>query len=84
MEVSLVSEALKFMVLGMSVVLLFLVVLIYLVQVQAKLVAKYFPEEPKKNSSSVSSSSNSSNSSKDMKKITAAITAAITHHNSIK
>ena len=80
MEVSLVSEALKFMVLGMSVVLLFLVVLINLVQVQAKLVAKYFPEEPEKASSPATSSS----PQKDMKKITAVISAAITHHNSVK
>jgi oxaloacetate decarboxylase gamma subunit len=81
MEVSLVGEAFKFMVLGMSVVLLFLVVLISLVQVQAKLIAKYFPaEEPKKASSPVTSSG----PNKDMKKITAAISAALTHHNSIK
>ena len=43
-EVNYVMEALKFMVLGMGVVFLFLLVLVKVVELQAKLIAKYFPE----------------------------------------
>lgn len=43
-EVNYVMEALKFMVLGMGVVFLFLFILVIVVEVQAKLIAKYFPE----------------------------------------
>jgi len=45
MEVNLVTEGLKFMVLGMSVVLVFLVVLVQLMKLQAKLINEYFPEK---------------------------------------
>jgi oxaloacetate decarboxylase gamma subunit len=43
-EVNYVMEALKFMVLGMGVVFLFLFILVKVVELQAKLIAKYFPE----------------------------------------
>ncbi len=43
-EVNYVVEALKFMVLGMGVVFLFLFILVKVVELQAKLIAKYFPE----------------------------------------
>ncbi len=45
MEVSLVGEALKFMVLGMTIVFLFLILLVQVMKVQAKLIGKYFPEK---------------------------------------
>jgi len=43
-EVNYVMEALKFMVLGMGVVFLFLFILVQVIKLQAKLIAKYFPE----------------------------------------
>jgi len=43
-EVNYVVEALKFMVLGMGVVFTFLFILVKVVELQAKLIAKYFPE----------------------------------------
>jgi oxaloacetate decarboxylase (Na+ extruding) subunit gamma len=43
-DVNNIVEALKFMVLGMGVVFLFLYILVQLVKVQASLIAKYFPE----------------------------------------
>ncbi|MEA2027457.1 MAG: OadG family transporter subunit [Campylobacterota bacterium] len=45
MEVNLVTEGLKFMILGMIVVLTFLVVLVQLMKLQAKLINQYFPEK---------------------------------------
>ena len=43
---NLILESIKFMVLGMSVVFLFLTILVVVVNLQAKLIAKFFPEEP--------------------------------------
>ncbi len=45
-DVNLLLESLKFMVLGMTVVFAFLSILIVVVNVQAKLIAKFFPEKP--------------------------------------
>jgi len=45
-EVNLVAESLKFMVLGMGVVFLFLLILVKVVELQAYLINKYFPEAP--------------------------------------
>ncbi len=45
MEINLVGESLKFMVLGMVIVLLFLVVLVEVMKLQAKIINKFFPEK---------------------------------------
>ncbi|CAA6821239.1 MAG: Oxaloacetate decarboxylase gamma chain [uncultured Sulfurovum sp.] len=47
-EVNYVVEAFKFMLLGMGVVFLFLIILVKVVEIQAKLIAKYFPEDTSK------------------------------------
>jgi len=47
-EVNNIVEALKFMVLGMGVVFLFLTLLVQIVKIQASLIAKYFPENTPK------------------------------------
>jgi len=44
-EVNLIAESLKFMVLGMTVVFVFLTILVVVVNIQAKLIAKFFPEK---------------------------------------
>lgn len=72
MEYSLVAEGLKFMVLGMSVVFLFLVFMVLILEVQSRIMTKYFPD-PQKPRCSVPSKN-------DNKDIVAAITAAIIHH----
>jgi oxaloacetate decarboxylase gamma subunit len=46
MEVNVIAEALKFMVLGMGVVFIFLYVMILAVKAQAYLIGKYFPDKP--------------------------------------
>jgi len=72
-EVNYVVEALKFMVLGMSVVFLFLILLVQIVKIQASLIAKYFPEDtPKTPASPVG------NSDTDENQRVAAIIAAVT------
>ena len=45
MEYSLVGESLKFMILGMLIVFVFLAVLVQVMKFQAKIIGKYFKEE---------------------------------------
>ena len=43
MEVNLIAESLKFLVLGMSTVFMFLVLMVFVLNLQAKIITKYFP-----------------------------------------
>ncbi len=45
MEINLVGESLKFMILGMAIVFIFLMVLVQVVRFQAFLINKFFPEK---------------------------------------
>ena len=45
MEIDLVGEGLKFMVLGMLVVFVFLVIMVQVMKLQAKIINKFFPEK---------------------------------------
>lgn len=44
MEVHLVSESIKFMILGMGIVFVFLYVLVQMMRLQAYIIGRYFPE----------------------------------------
>lgn len=44
-DVNMLVESAKFMVLGMGVVFLFLIILVQVVNIQAKIIGKYFPDE---------------------------------------
>jgi oxaloacetate decarboxylase gamma subunit len=77
MEVNLVVEGAKFMVLGMSIVFLFLVLMIFAMNVMSKVIHRYFPEPlptPAKPAAPAA----------DKLKKVAAIAAAIHHHNKSK
>lgn len=78
-EVNLVSEAFKFMALGMSIVFLFLTIMIFLLKLQSFLISKYFSVEEKANSWKPKN-----NIDTDEKNTTATITAAIIHYNNHK
>lgn len=78
MEANLVFEGFKFMLLGMGTVLLFLILMIVLMNIQSKIISRFFPE-PKTEPSSGAGASQGT----DRKKI-AAITAAILHHTKVK
>ena len=72
MEIHLVGESIKFMILGMTVVFIFLSTLVLLMKLQAKLINKYFPEkEP------VAPYAKPRGAKKDEEMRTAAIIAAI-------
>ena len=77
MDMNLVGESLKFMVLGMGIVFTFLVIMIFALKAQAAIIAKYFAEEP----TSPSTSKEWQPKPTDKKNVVAAITAAIIHHN---
>ena len=78
MEVNLVTEGLKFMVLGMTTVFLFLLLLIEVLKIQAKLVQKYFPEKTPTASKPTTGATGGASGSKDDSEVIAVITAAIT------
>jgi len=80
-EVNLVTEAFKFMVLGMGVVFLFLIIMVFVLKLQAKLIAKFFPEKPKEELSQWKPQNTNNTDEKDT---IAAITAAIIHYNNQK
>jgi len=44
MEIDLVGESIKFMILGMTVVFVFLYILVQLMKLQAYIIGKYFPD----------------------------------------
>ena len=73
MEYSLVGEGLKFMVLGMLIVFAFLIVLVQVMKLQAKIINKYFPEKAPE----VSSTLNANNTTQEAHHV-AAIIAAVT------
>lgn len=79
MEVNVIYEALKFMILGMGVVFSFLVIMIYVLKGQKGLVTKYFPEAEKKPANKVQPNVATNNSAK-----VAAIVAAVQHHKNLK
>jgi len=76
METNLVIEGFKFMGLGMGTVFLFLVVMIFSMNIMSKVLHMFFPE-PEVNAAP---STTSSAAPQDNKKVIAAITAAIKHH----
>ena len=82
MEPNLITEGLKFMVLGMVTVFLFLTVMVFILNIQSRMARKFFPEK------AVSSKSNtvvtSQSPSRDNKALVAAITAAIQTFKSTK
>ncbi len=79
-EVNYVVEALKFMVLGMGVVFLFLVTLVQFIKLQAFLIEKYFPQ----NAPKVSATPKVSSTDEDEQQRVAAIIAAVSEFRKTK
>jgi oxaloacetate decarboxylase gamma subunit len=73
METNLILEGLKFMGLGMGTVFVFLIIMIFFMNMMSSIIDKFFPEPKASEEPSVSAQ-------QDNKKIVAAITAAIKHH----
>lgn len=79
MEINVITEALKFMILGMGVVFSFLVILIFVLKGQKTILTKYFPEKGKNPAKKVQPTVATNNSTK-----VAAIVAAVQHHKNLK
>ncbi len=77
MEVNLVTEALKFMMLGMGVVFTFLIIMIFVLKAQKVLLTRFFPE--KENNIKPKKAQSTNNTAK-----VAAIIAAVQHHKNLK
>ncbi len=77
MEVNLVTEALKFMMLGMGVVFTFLIIMIFVLKAQKVLLTRFFPEKEKNTKPKKALATN--NTAK-----VAAIVAAVQHHKNLK
>jgi len=71
METNLVLEGIKFMILGMGTVFLFLGIMIGVINVMSKIIHKYFPEV------NPSAAPVATTGTEDKKKVVAAIVAAI-------
>jgi len=78
-EVNYIGESFKFMLLGMGVVFLFLFILVKVVEIQAKLIAKYFPEDTTK-----TPASKAGNTAEEEQRKVAAIIAAVTEFRNNK
>lgn len=74
METNLVLEGVKFMILGMGTVFVFLIIMIACMNIISSVINKFFPEPQP------SAGASGANAQNDKKKIVAAITAAIAHH----
>ena len=79
METNLVMEGVKFMFLGMGTVFVFLIIMIYAVNLMSFIIHKFFPE-PHAVEEPVSSNVQQAGNADSKKKIVAAITAAITQY----
>ncbi|CAA6807393.1 MAG: Unknown protein [uncultured Sulfurovum sp.] len=78
-EVNYVLEAFKFMLLGMGIVFLFLFILVKVVELQAKIIAKYFPESTPKTPVTPAG-----NTAEEEQRKVAAIIAAVTEFRNNK
>ena len=79
MEINLVTEAFKFMALGMGVVFSFLIIMIFVLKAQAALLTKYFPEKKIEAIKRPPATASSNEAAK-----VAAIVAAVQHHKNLK
>jgi oxaloacetate decarboxylase gamma subunit len=77
MEVNYISEGLKFMVLGMTTVFLFLVLLIFVLKLQKKLLDKFLPEKAPTPVNTAISKTTNVTAPDDQAQVIAAITAAV-------
>jgi len=77
MDVNMTMEGIKFMILGMTTVFLFLLLMIIVLKLQKKLLDKFFPPKPVSIAPATSAGGSTSPSAEDEETI-AVITAAIT------
>jgi oxaloacetate decarboxylase gamma subunit len=77
MEVNMIAEGLKVMTLGMSTVFIFLILMVIILNVQAKIINRFFPAKP---TTTTAKKSSPTPSKSDNAAVIAAITAAVAHY----
>ncbi len=84
MQINLIEEGLKFLILGMTTVYLFLYLMVVVLKIESKIIKKYFPskkqQEPLKKEISTLSLNKNADEDKNEDEIVAAIMAAIIEH----
>jgi len=80
MEVNMTIEGLKYMVLGMTTVFLFLLLMIYVLKLQKIILDKYFPQKPVTAAPVKQPRTAATTGGTDEEETIAAITAAITEY----
>ena len=83
MEINLVAEVVKLLLIGMGVVFAFLTIMIFVLKAQGKILTKFFPQEEKKVVNVNPVRNNSVKTNNESAKI-AAIVAAVQHHKNLK
>ncbi|MDD3343607.1 MAG: OadG family protein [Sulfurospirillaceae bacterium] len=78
MEINLIAETFKFLILGMSTVFMFLIVMVYAVQIQSKIIMKFFPQ--KSEDSATAGQNVAKTQSTDKLAVVAAIAATLQTH----
>ena len=76
-ETNFVFESVKFMLLGMGTVYIFLIIMVFIMNLMSKIINKYFPEP---NPSTSPTQKQTASNANEKPKVVAAITAAIMHH----
>jgi oxaloacetate decarboxylase gamma subunit len=82
MEINLIAESVKFLILGMSTVFMFLVLMVFVLELQSKIIMKFFP--PKKEEESTGSNSTSELSRNGNLAVVAAIAASLKSYKQSK
>ncbi len=81
MGISLIAEGLKFLVLGMTTVYLFLYLMILILRIESKIIKNFFPEKKKKLATVKNSTVQNTNADTNNEdEIVAAIIASIIEH----
>ncbi|MGP1561883.1 MAG: OadG family protein [Helicobacteraceae bacterium] len=78
MEINMLDEALKFMVLGMSTVFGFLIFMVFFLKLQGKLILKYASKQGSAQEAPLQTSAQSKNNMR-----AAVLSAAIMHHQKL-
>lgn len=75
MEINLIAETFKFLILGMSTVFLFLTLMVIVLEIQSKIIVRFFPSTPEE--INVTNNQTPTHSHKDNLSVAAAIAASI-------
>ncbi|MBP6324381.1 MAG: OadG family protein [Sulfurospirillum sp.] len=80
MEINLIAETVKFLILGMSTVFMFLILMVFVLEIQSKIITKFFPQKKEE----ISHANAVSHKAQHHLAVVAAIVASIKSHKQSK